>query len=87
MAVKVARRLGPIVWELDVPGPKMEPYRDTTGPGAPGWKAMIATAKAEAADGKPKTARDLALVRLLHDQALRRGEAVALDAPAGSVAV
>jgi hypothetical protein len=50
MAVRAARRLGLITWELDVPGPKPECYRDTTGPGLAGWKAMLATATQEGLD-------------------------------------
>jgi integrase/recombinase XerC len=89
-ACKAARRVGRIGWGLDVPGPKPEPYRDTRGPGRDGWRRMLDVAKAAATD--PKGKRDLALIRLLHDQALRRGEAVALDVDnldlsAGTVAV
>lgn len=88
-ACKAARRVGRINWGLDVPGPKPEPYRDTRGPGRDGWRSMLATAKA---DPSAKGRRDLAIVRLLHDLALRRGEVVALDLAdvelaAGTVAV
>ncbi len=76
-ACKSARRLGRIAWGLDVPGPKPEPYRDTRGPGSDGWRRMLTAAEAGA--GKPRGRRDLALLRLLHDLALRRGEVVALD--------
>lgn len=76
-AVKAARRIGLITWGLDVGGPKAETLRDTRGPGLDGWRKMLATAKAEAST--PKGLRDLALVRLLHDLGLRRGEAVSLD--------
>jgi len=75
--VKLARRLGLIDWAVDVEGMKAEPYRDTTGPGADGWRRLLEAALA-AGDG-PKARRDRALLRLLHDNALRRGEVVALD--------
>jgi integrase/recombinase XerC len=90
--VKMARTVGVVVWALDVESPKAEPYRDTAGPGDAGWRAMLARAKADAEAGPPKAVRDLAVIRLLHDLALRRGELVALDLAdadldGGSVAV
>jgi integrase/recombinase XerC len=77
--VTLARTLGRVAWALDVPSPKAEPYRDTAGPGDAGWRAMLDRARAAAATGKPKGVRDLAVVRLLHDLGLRRGELAALD--------
>jgi integrase/recombinase XerC len=77
--VKMARTVGQVTWALDVESPKAEPYRDTAGPGDAGWRAMLSRAKTDAEGGTPKAVRDLAIVRLLHDLALRRGELVALD--------
>jgi integrase/recombinase XerC len=77
--VKMARTIGVVVWALDVDSPKAEPYRDTAGPGDAGWRAMLALAKRNAESGRLKPVRDLAIVRLLHDLGLRRGELVALD--------
>jgi integrase/recombinase XerC len=77
--VKLARTVGRVSWTLDVDSPKAEPYRDTAGPGDAGWRAMLAAAKRAAASGRPKPVRDLAIIRLLHDLRLRRGELVALD--------
>lgn len=77
--VKLARTLGRVAWALDIESPKVEPYRDTTGPGDAGWRTMLSRAKLAAEDGQAKALRDLALVRLLHDLGLRRGEVVALD--------
>lgn len=88
--VKMARTVGRVAWALDVDSPKAEPYRDTAGPGDAGWRLMLARAKADAEGGRPKAVRDLAIVRLLHDLALRRGELVALDladVDGGTVAV
>jgi len=89
-AVKLARTLGRVGWTLDVDPPRVRSYRDTRGPGADGWRALLERARSEATT--PKGRRDLALVRLLHDLALRRGEAVGLDVEhfdrdAGTVAV
>lgn len=79
--VKLARQLGRITWTLDVDGERTKPYRDTAGPGREGWKAIHSEAKRRA-DGSRRTdqaTRNLALLRLMHDLALRRGEAIALD--------
>ncbi|MDR3638668.1 MAG: tyrosine-type recombinase/integrase [Isosphaeraceae bacterium] len=75
--VKLARTLGRVAWAIDISSPKAEAYRDTRGPGLDGWRRMLAAARERATT--PKGKRDLALVRLMHDLGLRRGEAVALD--------
>jgi integrase/recombinase XerC len=75
--VKLARTVGRVSWGLDVAAPKPERYRDTRGPGHEGWLAMLAAA--ERAGDAPKARRDRAIVRLLHDRGLRRGEVVGLD--------
>lgn len=75
--VKVARLLGRVAWTLDVEAPKAERYRDTSGPGVAGWWKMWAAA--EAAGDAPKARRDRAILRLLYDRGLRRGELVSLD--------
>jgi len=36
--VKLARRLGLVGWTIDVEGMKAQPYRNTTEPGADGWR-------------------------------------------------
>jgi integrase/recombinase XerC len=76
-ACKLAKTLGRITWTLQVEAPRTEPLRDTAGPGAGGWRAMLDVAKTEATTAKGL--RDVALVRLLHDLALRRQEALGLD--------
>jgi len=68
-ALKLGRRLELLTWTLDVDSLKVRPYRDTTGPQEEAYRAML-----EVAD-----ARDTAMLRLLHDLALRRGELVELD--------
>ncbi len=75
--VKVARQIGRVTWSLDVDGVRSEAYRDTRGPGLDGWRKMLAEARQLATTTEGK--RDLALVRLMHDLGLRRGECVALD--------
>lgn len=88
--VKLARTLGRVAWTIDVGSPRAEAYRDTRGPGLEGWRGMIAAARTQATT--PKGKRDLALIRLMHDLGLRRGEVVTLDLAdvdleAGTVAV
>jgi integrase/recombinase XerC len=88
--VKLGRTLGRVAWAIDIPSPKVEAYRDTRGPGLGGWKALLTEAPAKATT--PQGKRDLALVRLMHDLELRRGEVVALDLAdlyleAGTVAI
>jgi integrase/recombinase XerC len=75
--VKLARTLGRVAWSLDIQGPKSDVYRDTSGPGLGGWRSMLEVAKASATT--PRGKRNLAILRLLHDNGLRRGEAVSLD--------
>jgi len=74
--VKLAGTLGLVPWRLEVPGVKAKAYRDTRGPGREGVRAIVQKAGARI---DAKGARDVALVRLLHDLGLRRAEAVALD--------
>jgi integrase/recombinase XerC len=87
--VRLAATLGLVPWRLELSGLKAEPYRDTRGPGQRGFLLLLdALGKRQ----DPKACRDRALLRLLFDLALRRGEAVSLnlehvDLEAGSVAV
>jgi integrase/recombinase XerC len=87
--VKLARVLGLVSWSLEVEGVQAEAYRDTRGPGRTGFGRLVA-----ALDGRHdvKAVRDRALLHLLFDLALRRGEVVGLDladfdAAAGTLAV
>jgi integrase/recombinase XerC len=79
--VKLGRQLGKIAWTIEIDSPKVEPYRDMRGPGDQGWAAMHEQAKGRAAGSKrtAEAARNLAVLRLLHDLGLRRGEAIGLD--------
>jgi integrase/recombinase XerC len=74
--VKLANTLGLVSWTLTVENVRAQAYRDTRGPGRDGFKAMLAAAQAQR--GR-KALRDVALLRLLHDVGLRRGEVVRLD--------
>ena len=80
-AARRARLAGLTTISLETEPPKAESFRDTRGPGAVGWRKLLVQAEAETVDGTPRTARNLAILLLLHDRALRRGEAGALDYP------
>ena len=86
---KLSRTLGMVSWALEVQSMKGESYRDTRGPGRGSVRRMLERLDARL-DAKGR--RDRALLRLLFDLALRRGEAVSLDLEhldleAGTVAV
>lgn len=76
--VNLARVTGLINWELEVPALKTESYRETHGPGKDPIQAVANDLEAKA-PSDPMAARDLAIIRLLYNQALRRGEVGALD--------
>lgn len=78
---KMSRLFGWIDYSLDVEGVKSESYRDTRGPGREGVHRVLEAMKTAlfTSGGGSKAKRDQALVRLLYDIGLRRGEAVALD--------
>lgn len=74
--VKLARLLGVVPWTLDVGGVKAERYRDTKGPGRVGVVRLFGALEGQTTG---KAVRDVAVLRLLYDLALRRGEVVSLD--------
>jgi integrase/recombinase XerC len=59
----------------DVKQVRVEKYRDTAGVGVDGFRSMLATVDRSTFKGK----RDYAILRLLWDNALRRGELVAAN--------
>ena len=74
--VKLANTLGLVPWTLAVENVKTQAYRDTRGPGPQGFRLLLANAEAQ---GGAKGVRDVAILRLLHDIGLRRGEVARLD--------
>lgn len=72
----LAQTIGMATFSLTVPGVKSQAYRDTRGPGDDGFLRMLAVAEGR---GDAKGVRDAAILHLLHDLALRRGEVVSLD--------
>ena len=75
-AVRLARTLGFTTWAPEVDGLKVQAYRDTIGPGLDGTRNMLAHARTQDA---VKAARDVAIIRLMFDLGLRRGEVAGLD--------
>jgi integrase/recombinase XerC len=75
--VKLGRTFGVVAWTLEIDGVKTKAYRDTKAPGLEG----VAAVKRQAASHKSpaKAARDVAIVRVLFDLALRRSEVAALN--------
>lgn len=73
---KLARLLGIISWTIEVDGLKSEKYRNTRGPQDDVVAKMIFAAKKRE---DSKGLRDEAIIRLLYDLALRRGEVCSLD--------
>jgi integrase/recombinase XerC len=74
--VKLARLFGLVVWELETPNVRHEAYRDTRGPGKNVVREML---KQASLGTSPRLRRDCAILHLLYDLGLRRGEVVALD--------
>ena len=77
--VKLAKTLGLCAFSIEIQSERGEQYRDTRGPGADAILAMLGTLQDRARRGKRQAVRDLAIVRLLLDRGLRRGEVVSLD--------
>jgi integrase/recombinase XerC len=74
--IKLANTLGIVAWQLNVQSVKAESYRDTRGP-AVEQVACLMTALDSSEDSL--SARDAAIIRLLFNNGLRRGEVVELD--------
>lgn len=76
-AVKLARTLGYTTWTPEISGVKAQTYRDTKGPGIDGTRSLIEMARTN--DHSAIALRDVAIIRLMFDLGLRRGECVGLD--------
>lgn len=73
----LAKTLGIIEWDLQVASAKSHPLRDTRGMGIEGVRRLLATATAQRRPAK--RTRDVAILRLLFDLALRRAEVAGLS--------
>ena len=74
--VALAQRLGTIPWSISLDSLPVERYRETAGPGLPAVRAVLSEL---AARPGIKARRDLAMIRLMADCALRREEVRSLD--------
>ena len=74
--IKLAKTLGIVSWSLEIEGLRADPYRDTRGAGRTAIAAILERTKKR---GDAKGFRDAAIICLLHDCGLRRGEVVAID--------
>ena len=79
---RVARLVGQFDGEIEVKGVPSQSYKDTAGLGDEAYRKVIA--ELERKTGEPgfkgrKALRDLTMIRLLHDAALRRNEVRNLD--------
>lgn len=72
--VTMARTLGIVTWSLEVGNERAQAYRDTRGPGRSGVRALLYAVKGSGS----KAVRDRAIIRLMYDLALRRGEITSL---------
>ncbi len=84
--VRLARTVGAIQWALDIKSLKVETLRDTRGPGSEVFELMLegttGAGKRTGAItevGVYKAARDRAVMSLLYDRGLRRGEVSSLN--------
>lgn len=74
--VKYARMMGLVTWAIEIQAPRIEKSRDTRGPSLETVQAMLALAGQQPSPAGP---RDVALLRLAYDLALRIGELARLD--------
>lgn len=87
--IKIAKTIGIVTWTVEVPNEKIRSYRDTSGCGSEVYARLVSTLEDAIAgfeeQGKPGRVavkrRDLALVRLMYDAALRRKEPLTIDYP------
>ena len=74
--VKLARTLGLVPWALEIANLKADQDRDLRGPTRGALKRVLHMLEQR---GDAKAKRDRAILRLLHDLGLRRGEVASLD--------
>jgi integrase/recombinase XerC len=82
--IKLGSAIGVVHWKLEIRNVPETVYRDTSGPGEEAFDKMLAAVrtcrtKDESGVGHARGIRDAAILRLLHNPALRRGEIVGLD--------
>jgi len=76
--IKSLNHIGIVGWTLNAKVPKTETYRDTRGPDEEEWARLL---DAVQADKTSKGKRDLVILLLMHDSALRRAEVAGIEWP------
>jgi integrase/recombinase XerC len=77
--LKVARMTGAIDWRIEIENIEVASVKDTRGPGKSAVEAMMRVLVDRARRGETDALRNLAILRLLYDLGLRRGEIESLD--------
>lgn len=77
--VKRGKIVGLVPWEISVNAPAPKAYRDTRGPGSDAINAMLDTLRERAKLGSRVAIRNIAIIELLFNPALRRSEVTKLD--------
>lgn len=72
----ITRMMGAVSWTIDVESIKVEPYRDTSGPGKDAVVKVVLQLEKET---DRMSVRDVAIIRLLYTTVLRRKEVAGLD--------
>lgn len=73
---KRLRIVGLITWSVEVKGPKINRYKDTSGPGTDAVAKVLDELRTR---DDPKAVRDLAIIHALYTTGLRRGELANLE--------
>jgi len=83
--LSLGRVCGMISWSLELRLPSAGPENPTKGPGPDGYEATLAAmcseAQSEDQDKRFRALRDIVLIRLMHDSALRVSEALGIHWP------
>jgi integrase/recombinase XerC len=77
--LKMARMIGLVTWTIEIENERVTSVKDTRGPGKDAVVAMMGALVKRAQGGDRHAFRDLAILRLLYDLGLRRGEIASLD--------
>jgi len=77
--LKVGRMVGIINWSVEVENTNVASVRDTRGPGRDAIAEMMRALAGRARDGDALALRNFAILRLIYDLGLRRGEVASLD--------
>ena len=77
--LKVARMVGLVTWTVEIENEKVVGVKDTRGPGKEAVAAMMGALVKRVQAGERYSLRNLAILRLLYDLGLRRGEVASLD--------